>query len=403
MGYLCCMKNETDRGRRAFLLTAASWGLAGPTHAAPWAQQPWTALTHWSRLQLQWVVKRQQNPLRAARAMAYLHQALLGGWRAGVSEASGPAFALGSAHHAAACVLERLYPNETPGLCFAQATALAQAAGLDAAGQRRAAQAGETAAQPLLQRSLRDGAGRVWSPAMRPAPFDGMWQPSPPLNQVNPAEGMAPHWRLWLRDPAALYDPPPAARPGQARFDEELREVRDVARQLSPAQAAAAEAWHLDAGSVTPPGVWLRLALDAAGTPDDPAAIGNGLQTLALLACAMHDALVGCWRVKLRDWSERPVTAVRRLLDPGFTPLLVTPGFPGYVSGHASVSAAAAEVLAQRLPTQDGAWHTQAHEAAASRLWGGIHFRSDNDEGLRLGRSVGQATLAQADPDHRAN
>jgi membrane-associated phospholipid phosphatase len=153
-----------------------------------------------------------------------------------------------------------------------------------------------------------------------------------------------------------------------------------------------AQRWHLDAGSITPPGVWNAIATSYLFETKQPAAIRH--RTLAVLNMAMQDALVASWRVKLRYWGERPVTAIRRELDPGFEPLLVTPPFPGYVSGHAAVSAAAAGVLAHYLPEQTGRWHALAREAAVSRLLGGIHFVSDNEQGLVLGLRVAQTCLA---------
>lgn len=383
--------------RRRILLA----GVFGPSvpHvlAGGWADSPGPALTHWSHQQLRLVVKHQQNPLRAARAMAYLHVALQEGWRLGAPHS--PAVGLASAHNVAAQLMERLYPHETPGQFRAQAAALSLSSGASTIERRLAEREAVGMARPLLTRCLRDGAGRVWAPSMRPAPFDGIWVPSPPLNQVNPAEGMAPFWRTWLPTERHVYDPPQAPRPGQTRYRPEMLEVLDVARRLQPHEAALARHWHLDAGSVTPPGLWMRMALDALPPWSSTMDVGAMLDTLALLATTMHDALVHCWKVKLRDWSERPVTAIRRTLDPAFTPLLVTPGFPAYVSGHACASGAAAEVLTKRL-AQTGAvdhWQVKAEEAASSRLWGGIHFRSDNEEGLKLGRSVGLATLANFD------
>lgn len=134
----------------------------------------------------------------------------------------------------------------------------------------------------------------------------------------------------------------------------------------------------------------VRTATRSLPPPD---AAQLALVTTAAVAVAMHDAFVACWRIKMRDWSERPITAVRRMFDPAFVPLLVTPGFPSYVSGHATVSAAASAVLAQFFPLRAAFFERSAEEAAASRLWGGIHFTSDNEEGLRLGRSVGRDVL----------
>jgi membrane-associated phospholipid phosphatase len=87
------------------------------------------------------------------------------------------------------------------------------------------------------------------------------------------------------------------------------------------------------------------------------------------------------------------VTAIRREIDPAWLPLLPTPPFPSYVSGHSSTSGAASVVLAAYVPAAARRLHSLAREAAASRLYGGIHFRSDNEAGLTLGRAVGAATV----------
>ncbi len=223
-----------------------------------------------------------------------------------------------------------------------------------------------------------------------------MWQPTFPLYGANPTEGMAPHWQPWIVPDPRRHDPPQPPRPGSARHREETREVLAVSRALTPQQRRAALAWHLDAGSVTPAGVWMEHTLAAEGVSSGASSVdtaGEFLQVMAAVSVAMHDAFIACWRVKMRDWSERPITAVRRDLDPRFIPLLVTPGFPGYVSGHAAVSGAAAEVLGAMFPARQADFLAQAEEAAESRLWGGLHFRSDNEEGLRLGRAVGREVV----------
>jgi membrane-associated phospholipid phosphatase len=90
----------------------------------------------------------------------------------------------------------------------------------------------------------------------------------------------------------------------------------------------------------------------------------------------------------------RPVTAIRRELNATWLPYLATPSFPSYVSGHSTTSAAAAEVLASFFPTDAARLRAWAAEAAVSRLYGGIHFRSDNEAGTELGMKVGAAALA---------
>lgn len=257
-------------------------------------------------------------------------------------------------------------------------------------------------AQSLINRSLRDGAGRVWPVKNRPEEFPGIWQATFPLYAVNPTEGFAGDWLSWMESGSPRYNPPTALRPGDVQYQRETLEVLETFNSLTASQKLSAQRWNLDAGSVTPAGVWARVCLEQLGETmkgASPGALSSHEQSafaLSVLSCvcvAMHDALIACWRIKFRDWSERPITAIRRTLDPNFAPLLVTPGFPSYVSGHATLSAAAAGVLAGFWPERGKKFQAMAQDAADSRLWGGIHFRSDNEEGLKLGASIGNEVL----------
>lgn len=388
--------------RRQFVAAAAG-GYAGlATHRFAQAGEPTAPaelirVVRWARQAQRMVVKYQQNPLRAARAFAYVQVAMHEAWKAAGTAGMGPLAAERAAHRAASLLLAQLYPNETPGQFEAQfAWACAAAGAMAPSAATQASDMGVQVASKLIERSLRDGAGRGWGPKLRPAAFNGMWQPAYPLFAVNPTEGMAPHWRTWFARGPHRYDPPPPARPGDAGHAQETQEVLDVSRSLTEAQRRTAERWNLEAGSVTPAGVWLDWTLSQLGRPsdDDAVSLSDALRIVATVTTTMHDAFIDCWRVKLRHWSERPITAVRRSLDATFVPALVTPGFPAYVSGHATVSAAASTVLSELWPQHAPRLRQMAEEAAMSRLWGGIHFRSDNEEGLRLGRSVGADALA---------
>lgn len=376
----------------------SSGGSTGP--ATPLAIA--SSLTHWARQVMRLVVKYQQNPLRAARALAYANVAMHDAWvhASRLAPEASPTMQQLAAHRAASLVMEQLYPTETPGQFEAQFALLGAKLAFAPGEQQAAAAIGQWVAASLIERSLRDGAGRVWSLKERPAPFEGIWQPTYPMYAVNPAEGYAPQWRPWVARGPRRYQPPPAPRPQSAHHAQETREVLEVSRSLTNTQKLLAQQWNLEAGSVTPGGVWMQHAIDELESrigrmPDAQPAqvISTVLPVLSAVSVALHDAFVECWRIKLRDWSERPVTAIRRDLDPAFVPLLVTPGFPSYVSGHSTVSAAAATVLAHFWPDSASRFHALAEEASMSRLWGGIHFRSDNEEGLRLGQSVGNEVV----------
>ena len=133
------------------------------------------------------------------------------------------------------------------------------------------------------------------------------------------------------------------------------------------------------------------IALDLLRAPD------SGLRTTTLVLAALNtaqaDAFIACWDSKYAYYAERPVTAIRRDVDPNWLRLLTTPPFPTYVSGHSTTSAAAATVLSAFFPAHRAQLQAWANEAATSRLYAGIHFRNDNDAGLALGTAVAQAAL----------
>ena len=118
------------------------------------------------------------------------------------------------------------------------------------------------------------------------------------------------------------------------------------------------------------------------------------VRLFARLNIALADAFIAAWDVKYAFWTLRPVTAAKKLLGIDWSPVILTPPFPSYVSGHASFSGAASIVLSRYLPEHRLALEAMAEEAAMSRLYGGIHFRFDNEDGLALGRRVGAKVLA---------
>ena len=104
----------------------------------------------------------------------------------------------------------------------------------------------------------------------------------------------------------------------------------------------------------------------------------------ALLNMAMHDAAVATWDAKFAYYNPRPSQ-----LDPTIKTLMGLPNFPSYVSGHSTYSASAAAVLSYLFPAQAASFTAMADEAAISRLYGGIHYRSDIEVGKALGTRVG--------------
>lgn len=366
-----------------------------PDNAPPPASVRDADPLYWNELAIELIVKYQRNPLRAARVLTLLNTAMhdaLACARLHKLQGAAKRIAVDSV---AAHLLEFLFPQEPEGRF--QALALGRQAelpqgDLDQASARARA-IGWKVALAAMERAIADDSDAVWNVGTRPKPGPGIWRATPPTYGNTPAEPMAGNWRTWvLRDGGEVQPSPPPA-PDSERYRREVEEVLAVSTRLTREQKAIAERWHLDQGTVTPVGVWNRETI--ALIRSHRLSLEQTMKVLSTVNVAMMDALIACWRVKYTYWTERPVTAIRERLDPDFLPLLVTPSFPSYVSGHAAVSGAASAVLAEFFPRRRTQLNAMAEEAAMSRLYGGIHFRSDNDEGFRLGRQVASKVLAR--------
>jgi membrane-associated phospholipid phosphatase len=115
----------------------------------------------------------------------------------------------------------------------------------------------------------------------------------------------------------------------------------------------------------------------------------------AAVAVANYDAFVACWDAKYAYWGTRPDQ-----YDTTFKPVLIhTPPFPGYPSGHAVGSGTSADVLSYFFPADKAFFQKRAKDAAESRFQGGIHFRSDNEVGLDMGRKIASAVIRKLSRD----
>ncbi len=117
-------------------------------------------------------------------------------------------------------------------------------------------------------------------------------------------------------------------------------------------------------------------------------------RTYALMNRAIQDGGTACWFTKYKYFTPRPSQ-----IDPTIKTATGIPNFPGYTSGHATFSAAAATVLSYLFPAEAAQLKAQADEAAMSRLYGGIHHRFDNEEGANCGTVVGKVAIDWAKTD----
>lgn len=322
----------------------------------------------WMDVTLKEIAGRRMNPPRASRALALVSVALERSSRRGAPQI----------HGAAAEVLGHLFPDHRQ-LFDERAAELAPSASNLRLGRAIGAE--------VVARGRSDRSDTAYTGTRLLGV--GYWTEE--AGVAGPLEPAAGQWLPWNMRSGAEFRPPPPPGPGDPEYAREIRRVYDASRSLTAGERAIALFWADGPGTETPPGHWNRIALELIGVERLPA--HAAARALALLNTAQADAFIAAWDAKYAYWSERPVQAIRRTIDPNWSPFVPTPPFPGYVSGHATTSGAASVVLGALFPSKARELAQMADEAAISRLYGGIHCPIDNDIGLLLGRKVGTAAL----------
>jgi hypothetical protein len=274
---------------------------------------------------------------------------------------------------------------------------------------------GQDVAAALFEWSKSDGGHEGYLrnfPPYQPPVGPGLWVPTPPgfLPALQPFWGGNRCLAILNGATIGAGAHPPYAEDRASAFNGEALEVYEAVTGLTPEQEAIARFWSDDPGTTpTPPGHSLSITtqvLRATGS-----SLAAAAEAYACVCIAICDAFIACWYQKYIDNLLRPVTYIRRLIDPEWLPLLVTPPFPEYPSGHSVQSGAAFQVLTDLFgeryafvdrthetrglpPRSFGSFLEAAEEAAVSRLYGGIHFRSAIVNGLEQGKQIGRAVSA---------
>lgn len=290
--------------------------------------------------------------------------------------------------------------------------------GVDPAVTERSVRFGEAMARAILKWSESDGGAVVENMgfpleyALKTGPSH--WVPTSLIRQQQapllPAWGKNRPFAMPKGASCRLPAPPEYSEEKGSAFYREAEEVYTTAKTLTPEQKTIARFWSDDPMlSPTPPGHWISIGWQVLEA--DKADLATTVDVMARLGVSVADAFIGCWDTKFEFDLIRPISYIRRVMDPKWDALLITPPFPEYPSGHSTQSGAAAVVLAgifgEKHAFKDatheadgiaartyGSFWQAAEEAAISRLYGGIHFRSAIERGLEQGRCVGAYTVA---------
>jgi hypothetical protein len=286
---------------------------------------------------------------------------------------------------ASAAVLTQLFTDSTVRASIAR----------ELARDLQRAQTGSRAAERVsAAKALGDDiAHRVvaWAPqANLMAPWNGtipkgpgMWYSAPGIPPIGIAMAKS---RTWLLDSAGQFRPAPPPAFASPTWRAALDEVRRVARERTPEQTKIAQKWN----SVDPWAPWNETAV--AAIQRHHMSDADAARVLAVMNVAASDAVIACFEAKYFYWTIRPSQTDTTLVLADSVDL---PNFPSFPSGHACSAGAFDASMGHFFPDERATFTRIAEEQAMSRLYGGIHYRFDNDGGLALGRIVARYDAEQ--------
>ena len=248
---------------------------------------------------------------------------------------------------------------------------------------------------------------------------DRFWKPTPP----DYMDGIEPHWpkiRTMVLDSSNQFppkDPIPFDLKKGSPFYKQLMEVYDITKSLTEEQTNIAKFWDCNpyvshhkghamfaTKKITPGGHWIGIT--AVATRKAKSSFEDTINAYVNVSITLFDAFISCWDEKWETLVVRPETLINQYYDEDWIPLLQTPPFPEYTSGHSVISRAAALTLTDLfgenfnfvdttevsygLPSRSyKSFINASEEAAISRLYGGIHYMMAITEGVTQGQNIG--------------
>ena len=226
---------------------------------------------------------------------------------------------------------------------------------------------GQAVAQKALARAATDGSDAKWTGTVPTGP--GLWVGKDPL------EPLLGTWKPWLMTRGDQFRPEPPPAFGSAEFKEELALLKRINSNPTPSQRAIATNFAAKAlDFVWEPGYAL-VRRERLSVPRE-------VRLLAPFAALHVDAYIAAHDAKYTFWRLRPSMA-----DPTIVPLIPLPNHPAYVSNAAIIDSAVAELVGSMFPQEAAHWQYLGEEAGLSRIYGGIHYPSDERAGTRWARA----------------
>ena len=240
---------------------------------------------------------------------------------------------------------------------------------------------GRAVGAKVVEYARNDGFDRPWTGTVPAGP--GMWV------GTNPLFPLAGSWKPWLLASGNQFRPAPPPAANSQEMAVELAELKNFPRDFNSNQIALFN--QTQDGIFT---AWYDFAsrkIFEEKLDDNPP---RAARVYALMGIAQFDSFVACWDAKYTYWAIRPSQ-----LDPAVVTLFPNPNHPSYPAAHGCVTSGIASAISYLFPQEAQFMREKAEESGFSRLWAGIHFRSDIEAGLEIGRKVGQLAIERAKND----
>ncbi|GAB3645771.1 hypothetical protein GCM10028791_04500 [Echinicola sediminis] len=277
----------------------------------------------------------------------------------------------------------------------------------------------EQIAQQVLAYSKTDGYSKLSAlPRYTPSNKPGTWYPTPPAYLM----AIDPEWRtirpFYIKDLSKFKPEPPAPfeMDSSSVFHQLVKEVYDTTKVLNSEKVLIANFWdcnpfmvsysgHMAIGlkKISPGGHWVNIT--GIASKKAKLTFQETVEVHAFVSTGLHDAFISCWEEKYDSDRIRPETVINRHIDQKWRPILQTPPFPEYTSGHSVISRTSAVLLTHYFgdhfsyidtseeyfglpPRKFKSFLQASDEAAVSRLYGGIHYRDAINEGVKQGEKI---------------
>jgi membrane-associated phospholipid phosphatase len=243
---------------------------------------------------------------------------------------------------------------------------------------------GRRVAALVIERGKTDGTDAKWAGTVPVGP--GLWQ------GTNPLGPMIGSWKPWVLSSPSELRPGPPVPYDSPQTAAEVKELKNFPR--TPLTNNEALFWEAAVGGLRAHQYWneqlSKKTLEYRLDEDPPRAA----RAFMLPFVALYDAGIACWEAKYTYWAVRPFQ-----LDPDVKPVFTTPNHPSYPAAHACSSIAITRVLGYVFPRDAADFAKLGERAAESRIWAGIHYRSDIDAGRQVAIGVADKVIARAKQD----